>query len=280
MKRLLLSFFLIAAIGFTSIAQELPVPSPRATFKQRVGLTDITIDYSRPGVKDRKIFGKLVPFGELWRTGANAATTIEFSTEVSMQGTKVPAGKYALFTIPDKDGWQVILNKNPDQGGTGDYEKDLDIARFKAKPQSIKPAKESMLIYVDALRNNSAELVLEWENTMISVPFQVRTDERAMENIKKAISSKEADADVYNRSARYYLENDKSTDMALKWAQMSVKMDEKFYNTYTLSKLLHKSGQTKEAIGMAERSMKLAKEAGIDFYVNMNQQNIEKWSKK
>ena len=164
------SFLLILAFGSINYAQLiLPQPSPSASVHQKIGATDITVNYSRPGVKGRAIWGGLVPYNELWRTGANAATTIEFSTDVVVEGNKVPAGKYAFFTIPSEKEWTVIINKNWDQGGTAEYSEADDVVRFKVTPKIVNHSHEWMFFVFFAESKNSTKLVLAWDKLMVPV---------------------------------------------------------------------------------------------------------------
>lgn len=176
MKR---SFYSIAlALAFVLVAsqangQNQPAPSPLGKVYQRIGVTDFEVNYSRPSMKDRKIFGEagIIPFGKLWRTGANAATTIKFSTDVMFDGKKVPAGEYAIFTIPDATEWTIILNKDAAQRGTGSYKEDKDVLRFKVSPQAFPVTVETLTILFGDIKDTSATLALFWENTAVVIPF-------------------------------------------------------------------------------------------------------------
>jgi hypothetical protein len=156
-------------------AQDQPAPSPLGKVYQRVGVTDIEVTYSRPGVKGRTIFAAdgLVPFGKLWRTGANAATKISFSTDVTVGGKKVEAGDYAIFTIPDADEWIFILNTDAEQSGTGSYTEDKDAARIAVTPEEFPGPVETMTFVFANVKDTSADLLLVWENTLVRVPIEV-----------------------------------------------------------------------------------------------------------
>ena len=169
---LLLCFLLTFAFSAINYAQlVLPQPSQSATVYQKVGITDVTINYSRPGVKGRTIWGGLVPYDKIWRTGANAATNIEFSTDVVVEGNKIPAGKYALFTIPTENDWTIIINKNWEQGGTSEYDESDDVLRFKATPKKVDHSHEWMKFLITAENKNSAKISLVWEKLI--VPFSI-----------------------------------------------------------------------------------------------------------
>lgn len=265
-------------------AQELPMPSPTATMQQRVGLTDIEVTYSRPGVKDREIFGELVPYGELWRTGANANTTIEFTTPVSFNGNQVPAGKYSLLTIPGEDMWTVILNKKNDMGGTSGYTEEMDVLRTEVEPMEISEV-ESFTIDINNLRSEGADLVMMWDETMVRVPIKVEVQEMAMANIAKALKEEPADKkwQVYRNAANYYYNNDMDMDMALSYMDKSLVANEKsWYSHWLKAEILAEKKMYKEAVKSAERAkavgMQDAKEKGSEFgYAKMIDGSIDEW---
>lgn len=262
----------------TTNAQELPAPSPFAEVEQRVGLTDFTLMYSRPGVKDRTIFGDLEAYGEVWRTGANSATKIKFSTNVTFQDKEVEAGTYSIFTIPGEEVWQVMLNSDI-SATENSYSADKNVLVADLEPQ-YKSLRESLLFYFDNIRDESAELVFEWEKVRWTLPFTVKADEQAVENIKNEIAAIENNFRLYNSSARYYLDHDKDLEQALKWSKKSVEMDAKFWNVYTLSLIQNKMGKNEEAVASANTSLELAIEADYAPYIKMNKENIAAWSKK
>lgn len=186
-KFLLLCFLSVFILGSINYAQlVLPQPSPSATVFQKIGTTDVTINYSRPGVKERTIWGGLVPYNEIWRTGANMATNIEFSTDVVVEGNKVPAGKYALFTIPSEKEWIIIINKNWEQGGTSQYAETDDAARFKVTPKVLDHSHEWMFFAIFAESKNSAKVALIWEKLMI--PFTIVSEVTDVESKEARVS--------------------------------------------------------------------------------------------
>src|ERR1700733_12280483 len=152
---------------------QFPTPSPACTLKQHVGLTDIEIDYSRPSIKGRTIFGGLVPYGQVWRTGANEATKVIFSTPVKLNGTEIPAGTYALMTIPDKDEWTVIVNKTSDQWGAYKYDEKADVARFKVTPKTMERPIDPFTIEFNDIRDDSSNLRIVWDKTVVPIKLQV-----------------------------------------------------------------------------------------------------------
>ena len=257
-------------------AQDLPQPSPMGEVEQVVGLTKIEIDYSRPSAKERKIFGELVPFGEMWRTGANKNTTIEFDDNVTIEGKVIEKGEYALFTIPNEGEWEFILSKKTDHWGTGDYSKENDVLRFMAKPQATEFTETMTFEFAD-VRTDRARIELRWEKTRVGFEVVCDPTEKAMANIKEAIADPEADFRTYNSSARYCVDNNMNLEQALEWSTKSVEMEKKFWNVYTLSLCQAANGMHKEAIKTAELSMQLAQEAEYMPYIKMNKENIDKW---
>lgn len=260
--------------------QELPQASPLCKIEQKIGLTDVTIRYSRPSVKGRNIWGDLVPYNTLWRTGANACTTISFSDNVMLNGQNVPAGEYSIFTIPAQDEWTFILNKNTKLWGTDGYKSDDDVLRLKVKPELNAPFTETMTFFFDNLKVDAADLVFAWDKLRFSVKISVDTDTKAIANIKRAINEAENIYRIYNSSATYLLDTNKELLQALDWAKKSVAMKEMYWNTYTLSRALAANKMFKEAITTAEKSLKLSQEAKAESYIKMNQKNIEEWKKQ
>ena len=279
MKRnIVLLLMFVGLFQFSTNAQDLPQPSPAAKVIQTVGLTEFTVTYSRPGVKGRTIFGDLVPYDKVWRTGANKATSIEFNTDITMEGKSVPAGKYSLFTIPGKDKWEVIINKNTELWGAGDYKQAEDVVRFSVTPEKSNTT-ESMVFVFDNVIGDDAKLTLAWADVKISMNIKVDSKAAAMNNIENAIKEAEGTFRTYNSSARYYLDNNMDAAQALKWASKSVETSKRFWNVKTLSEAYAANNDYKMAIKTAEESLKLSEEAKYEPYVKMNTENIEKWKK-
>ena len=193
MRKLLLTISLLSIL-FTIplLAQQIQMPqaSPAAKISQKVGLTDVTVDYSRPSMKGRKIFGELVPFGAVWRTGANSATILDFSTDVSVNGNQVPKGKYALYTIPEKSKWTIVLSKNTDLWGSIGYSADEDIVRFTVEPNKMSRKYETFEITFNNMTDNSADLSLKWENTRVEFKISTEVDPIVMGQIKELVIDK------------------------------------------------------------------------------------------
>ncbi|MAC94640.1 MAG: dihydrolipoamide dehydrogenase [Flavobacteriales bacterium] len=272
--------FMLAALTtvFTVQAQELPVPSPYAEVMQKVGLTDVKVEYSRPGVKERKIFGGLLKWGQVWRTGANASTKITFSTDANVGGEEVKAGTYSVFTQLEEGTFVVMFNSDVN-ASEGSFNADNNVIEVKAKVLESEMT-ETFTITFSNLTENTAELTFQWEKSKWSVPIKVEADEMAMKNIEQKIKEIENSYGAYNAAARYYLEHSKDLDQALAWSKKSVEISAQFWNTITLSKIYAAKGDYKNAIKVAEQSKALAEKANYDAYIKMNDENIKAWKKK
>jgi Protein of unknown function (DUF2911) len=257
---------------------DFPQPSPGATVKQRVGLTDIEVTYSRPGVKGRVIFGNLVPYDEVWRTGANTATKISFSTAVNLGGKDVPAGDYALYSIPDKDSWTIILNKVTGQWGAYAYSSKNDFARIKAAPVALAEPVETFEISVGDIKPESASLNLTWEKTRVSVPITVDTKSTLVPQIEKAMAAG-GDKAPYFQAAMYYYENDLDLKKAATWMDAAIAANPKaYYMIYRKGLILAKAGDKAGAIAAAKQSIEIAsKDSGAakEEYLRLNQALID-----
>lgn len=285
MKRIFLSFALLGTV-FLSNAQELPTPSPSAKIEQRVGLTDIKIEYSRPSAKSRIVFGELVPYGQLWRTGANMNSTIEFSTDVTIQGQALKAGKYSVFTIPEAGMWTVIFNSKADHPGTVGYSEENDVVRAEAQVSEMNGAVETFTIDINNIGTESAEIVFMWENTKAVLPFEVEVKSLAKENIAMALTeAEEVDKwKVYRNAANYYHNNNIESDKALEYINLSIKgKDDSWYSYWLKAEILAEAKNYKDAVKAAKESKKVgekvAKETGAEFsYGGMIDAGIAKWS--
>lgn len=284
MKKITLALALVAGAFISTALSQIsaPQPSPTAKISQKVGLTDVEINYSRPGMKGRKIFGDLVPFGEIWRTGANSSSKITVSDNVKIGGQDVPAGTYALYTIPGKEEWTVIIHKYLENWGAGGYDISQDLCRFKVKPTMMKETYETFTIDFSNLTYSAGTIDLKWENTKVS--FQIETPADAM--VEKQIKETLVDgpsAGSYASAATFYLEKGKELDQALTWINTAIeKRPEAFWYVHTKAKILAKQGKKKEAIETATKSMEMAKaNKGGDFgYVANNQKLIDELNGK
>ncbi|MBI5424093.1 MAG: DUF2911 domain-containing protein [Opitutae bacterium] len=235
----------------------LPQASPPATLKQQVGVTDIEISYNRPSMKGRKIFGGLVPFGEIWRTGANTATKITFSTPVKFGGADVPAGTYELFTIPGEHEWTVIVHKNMSQWGSYAYDAKNDVARVTAKATKTTWAVETFSIWLNDLRDTSADLNLTWENTNVSIPITIDTVGMLAPKIEAAIKAQEKpNAMLLFTSAMFFYENNHNLPQALEWMNAATAARPgQMWMIYRKGLILEKMGDKAAAKAAAEESL-------------------------
>jgi len=273
----ILFILLLSLVSFTYVdAQELPVPSSKGELEQRVGLTDFTISYSRPNMKGRVIFGDLVPYGKVWRAGANRATTIEFNSVVDFAGTKVEPGKYSIFIFPEQDNWKIVLNTVWNTSGTGEYDPANNVASINAKVEKASPLTETWTIGFDAVIEDNAFLTFRWADVLVKVAINAPSKELANANIEATLAELNDVYGTYNNIARYYLSTDNNAD-ALKYAEMSVASAEKFWNVKVLSEAYAANGEYKKAIEAAEKSLKLSQEADYQPYIKMNTENIAKW---
>ncbi len=270
MKHILFATALIAAIASfqpsnvsaqTPPTLDFPQASPAASLKQRFGLTDVEITYSRPSAKGRKIIGGVVPFGEVWRTGANTATKVTFSTDVKFGGEAVPAGSYALFTIPTASEWTVILSKVTGAWGSYSYDTKDDLLRVKVKPVALADMVETFTIDVGDLRDDSANLSLAWEKTRVSVKIEndlVATMVPQIEAAMKAEGKK-----PYFPAAMFFYEHDLDLKRALGWMDEAIKeKPDAMWMIYRRGLILEKSGDKAGALAAAQKSLEMAKKAG------------------
>jgi hypothetical protein len=253
------AFFLLAtALSSPSLAQlNLPRPSQGATVTQTIGLTDITLVYSRPGVKGRTIWGGLVPFDKPWRTGANQSTTIAFTDDVMVEGKKLAAGTYSLYTIPGKDAWTFAFNSDA-KAGAGEWDAKKDALRVTVKPAEAPAFTEWMEFEFEALTPRSAELALYWDKLRVPVKIETDTDAKAYANAKDAVAKAKADDwRLPLNAANYMIENKAHQDDAEKWIAKSMAVQDNYYNNAAKARLLASTGKTKEAIAAGEKALSL-----------------------
>jgi hypothetical protein len=285
MKKAFLTLASFVAVGFFTLAAaqiKTPAPSPGAKITQTVGLTDITIEYSRPSVKGRTIFGGLVPFGETWRTGANKNTTVSFSAPVKIGGKDLKAGTYALYTVPGKSEWDIIFYTDAENWGNPEkWDPSKEAVRFKAKAEQTGFPIESFMIDLGDLTNDGCTMGIGWEKTWVSFPIKLTTDDVVTAAINKTMAGPSSD-DYYN-AGRYYFESGKDLKQAYEWIHKSNDMDgtdQKFWKLRQESLVLAGQGKYKDAIAVAEKSKTLAVTAGNKDYERMNTESIAEWKKK
>lgn len=276
MKKLLI-LLLIGSFANTYAQVSTPAPSPLCKIEQKIGLATVSVEYSRPSKKNRIVFGDLVPYGKIWRTGANACTKVTFSDDLEVQGVKVPKGSYALFTIPGENSWEIILYNDINVSGVPDnYDISKEVAHVKVTPELVPFTFETFTIVFGDLRNESASLMIIWETNVVSVNLRFDTDSKVMKNIEKVMAG--PSSNDYYQAARYYFENNKDLNMSLKWIQIANQLDPQFWKLRVESLILAKLGRKAEAIEAAQKSKAKAIEAKNDEYVKMNDDSIKEWS--
>lgn len=248
---------------------EFPQASPSCTIKQKVGLTDIEVTYSRPSAKGREVFGNVVPYDKVWRTGANAATKLVFSTPVKLNGNEVAAGTYALMTIPGKDEWTVIINKGSEQWGTYKYDEKSDLVRFKVAPVKRDNDLESFTIEFNDLRENTAAMTLSWAKTSVPIKVEVDFTDKLFAQIEEVMSS-DAKEKPYFQSAQFYSNHNHELVKALKWIDAAIKEREAYYIVYVKAQILAKMGDKEGALAASKHSMELAVKADDGAYQKIN----------
>lgn len=280
MKRLILPLILFA-FSFLQAQVQSPQPSPSATLIQTVGLTEFTVEYSRPSMRGREIFGELVPFGKLWRTGANKNSIIKFDDTIIFGGQEVKAGEYSIFTIPNQDEWEVLLYANTENWGTpAEWNEANIVASTNIKTSELADQVESFTIEFNHFTKNNAHLILKWENTAVNILVEVPTDEKVMASIEMAMEGTKM-ADYYN-AAVYYLQTDRDIKKAKMWIDtaMDMREDKPFWMLRQQSLIYAKSGDTDGAIKMAKQSLEAAEKAGNADYVKMNKASLKEWGAK
>ncbi len=273
MKKLYTLLVAALATGLSLNAQaqgfKMPQASSAQTIMQEFGLGKITVSYSRPNAKGRKIFGGLEPYGKVWRTGANSATVITFTEEVTLEGNKVPAGEYALFTIPDTKEWTIILNKTTKQWGAYEYKQADDFLRFKVRPGKTAQPVETFTIQFANVTPSAADLHLMWERTDLDLHLTADNDSRIMANIETAMNGEKK---PYFAAAQYYYENGKDLNKALEWINEAEKTNTKApYFKLWKARILLKMGNRTAAAATAQEGINLAKEQKNDEYVKLNE---------
>ncbi len=276
MKKQLLAIF-ATLFALTSFAQlDLPAPSPNASFTQKFGLAELKVEYSRPGVKGRKIFGNVVPFDSIWRTGANESTKFTINDSITIAGKTLQKGTYVILTRPSKNSWDIIFNKNLAVSYTN-YLPEFDVLKINAKTIALANTVENFTISTNNIKNNECLLQFAWENTMVELPLINEIHKKILKQIKQKNDG--PSAGEYNSMARYYLESDESLTDALNFSNKSVAMDENYGNLRVKSLILAKMGDKKLAIETAKKSLAKATIANNQDYIRMNNESIAEWSK-
>lgn len=260
---------------FNSSAQiKMPQPSSTQTIKQDFGMATIELTYSRPITKGRKIFGDLVPYNKLWRTGANSATRIIFKDAVELGGKKLDSGTYVLYTIPGVDSWEVIINKGLTNWGIDGYKESEDVIRFKIEPMKIKTAIETFTMQFANIKSESCELHIMWEKTAVSIPITTNIKDRIRTQIETALQT---DKKPFWQAAQFYNEYDNNQTKALENCTKAITENDKaFWIWLYKAKIQKEMGDKTGAKASAQKSLDLAKEAKNDDYVKMNEELLRK----
>jgi tetratricopeptide (TPR) repeat protein len=271
----------ILAVGDQVRAQiVMPQLSPLATVGQNIGFTELRVEYSRPSARGRVVFGDLVPYGKIWRVGANASTKIYVRDTITIEEQhKLTPGVYAIYAIPRKDEWTIIFSRDAWLWGNFGYAEVYDALRFNVKPQQLKEQVETFTIQFANICMNCAELQLLWDYTKVSVRLSTTTDQKVLADIKKFTTNPEARmAGEYYISAKYYLDTNRDLPQAMEWIDKALNYaPSAYWMTHTKAEIYAKMGNYKEAIQTAELSMKQAKEKNDEDYVRINESEIAKW---
>ena len=280
MKKIFTSISMGAFMLLSIAAQaqlETPAPSPASTVTSKVGMTEIKIEYSRPAMKGRKIFGgDVVPFGDLWRTGANGATKVTTTDSITIMGKGLAKGTYVLMTKPGKDSWEIIFNKNP-AVSVFNYKPEDDVLKVMVKPINNPLTVESFTMGVANITNTSGEIEISWENTVVRVPFTNDVDSKVMAQIKQKLDG--PTQNDYFAMSQYYMESGKDLKQALDFVNKALSKGERFWMLRHKSLVQAKLGDKKGAIESAKKSLELAKAEKNNDYVRMNEKSIAEWSK-
>ncbi|MEM0933249.1 MAG: DUF2911 domain-containing protein [Bacteroidota bacterium] len=277
MKKLAVFAFTLMVTLSLEAQLETPQPSPSSKIIQTVGLTEVTVEYSRPSMKERTIFGNLVPYDKVWRTGANKNTVVSFSDDVTIDGQTLKAGSYAIYTKPGKTSWEVLFYADTNNWGVPrEWDESKVAAKTTTEVFPIEFPVETFTITIDDLHNNGAALGIMWEKSYVGVKFEVPTAEKADKSITKLMSGPSAN-ELY-ASASYYYEEGRDLNKAKEWIDKAVSMNEKAYWMMRRQSLIYaKLGDKKGAIEAAKKSMAAAETAGNQGYVKLNQDSLKEW---
>ena len=265
---------LLAPAAHAQTRLTLPQPSPAVQLREAFSTSFVELNYSRPSLKSRTAFGGLVPYDQVWRTGANTVTKIRFGEAVTLGGQPVPAGTYALLTIPGKANWTIILNRDTAQWGAYEYKQSLDVLRVSAKAAKLPTPQESMSLSLENLRPAAADLTLAWERTQVSLPLTANPDPLVLAQIREAMKGEKK---PYFAAAQYYY-NSNQPDLtpAVGWLDEAIKANPNYSYYYWKAKLLHKQGKNQEAAAAIQKSLELVKaddnEVSKAEYTRLNQQ--------
>lgn len=274
MKKLLFALTILCTANITTAQLKMPAPSPTQTIKQDFALGSIELTYSRPSIKGRKIFGDLVPYNAVWRTGANAATIIKFNDVVEIGGKKIDTGSYALYSIPNDGSWEIILNKGITNWGSDGYKQSDDVVRFKVNTMKMRDAEESFTMQFANIKPESCELHIMWDKTLVAIPIYALIKDRMRASLEKAMMG---DKKPFWNAAQFYNEYDKNSKKALESINAAVEENPKAYNMWIYkAKIERDLGDKKAAMASSQKSLALAREAKNEDYVKMNEDLMKK----
>lgn len=279
---IIIALFLLAMQQ--SCAQvEMPVPSPAASVSQVFGVTKMSVDYSSPAVRERKIWGELIPYNEMWRTGANSPTKVTFSTDVMVEGEKVEAGTYALITIPTKDKWTIILNKDSKGNGVFSYLEEDDVVRVEVSSKEAD-MREYLSFTIVPQSDNEAHLVMNWEKMKVAIKVTTDTKANAVASINQGMGIYGRAWYDYASAAEYYVQNDLDVEKANEWATLSTKLNENhFFAQWIMAQVKAKQGNYKEAVAIAKKAKEMGEKNGGGFYAARKasmETSLMEWAKK
>ena len=275
-------FLFCACITSLSFGQlNLPNASPDHEFKQQIGFTEVQVKYSRPSVRGRTIFGDLIPYDQLWRTGAHDATTIWFSDSLRINGVNIPSDTFSLFTIPGKTEWTIILNKVAEMHGTSDYAEAYDQLRFKVKSEKASRFYETFTIEINDFTKDGAFVYLLWENTQVKFPIQTYADQKVMTEIADRINvKKEEKASLYYQASLYYFNNSKDVNQAYEWVKYANSKSQDAAYLQLQAKIEASQGRTSEALATLAKSTELATVKKLEPILKANEKLAKDWSNK
>jgi hypothetical protein len=278
MKKGIFIFLLIA--NFPVFSQiRTPQPSPNTTISQEMGLTRITLNYSRPSIKGRVIFGILVPYGKVWRTGANQITSIKFDADVSINGQMVKAGSYGLYTIPGLKTWKIIFNSEDQKWGAYEYDPKKDVMSFEVVPQKLKNKVEHFKIEFAEFTTTSAYISIAWEKTAVRFKVEQNVQDQILSEIIEKTKAANPTESTLMAAADYYYENNINLPQALIWAQQVVEKDKQYWTYQLVARIAAKLGQCDIAVPNAEKSMELAIKGNDDAYILKNKNVLKTCAK-
>lgn len=276
---LILIFACVTSLSFGQL--NLPNASPDHELKQQVGFTEVQIKYSRPSARGRTIFGDLVPYDQLWRTGAHDATTIWFSDSVRINGVNIPSDTFSVFSIPGKSEWEIIFNKVPEMHGTSDYAETNDQLRFKVKSEKAPRFYETFTIEINDFTKDGAIMYLLWENTQVKFPIQTYADQKVMAEIADRINvKKEEKPSLYYQASLYYFNNNKDFNQAYEWIKYANSKSQDAAYLQLQAKIEASQGRDAEALTTLSKSTELAKAKKLEPIIKANEKFAAEWSGK